>query len=57
MAEHAAAYGAAGDHSPLINNYGPPPRRFVRGSGAELSHAGRQVLPHGTGPRREGGVR
>ena len=36
MAEHAAAYGAAGDHSPLINNYGPPPRRFVRGSGAEL---------------------
>lgn len=36
MAEHAAAYGATGDHSPLINNYGPPPRRFVRGSGAEL---------------------
>ncbi|MEM9466872.1 MAG: aminotransferase class III-fold pyridoxal phosphate-dependent enzyme [Actinomycetota bacterium] len=36
MAEHAAAYGAAGDHSPLINNYGPPARRFVRGSGAEL---------------------
>ena len=34
--EHAAAYGAAGDHSPLINNYGAPPRRFVRGSGAEL---------------------
>ena len=36
MAEHAAAYGVDGDHSPLINNYGPPPRRFVRGSGAEL---------------------
>ena len=35
-AEHAAAYGASGDHSPLINNYGAPPRRFVRGSGAEL---------------------
>ena len=36
MAEHAAAYGATGDHSPLVNNYGAPPRRFVRGSGAEL---------------------
>ncbi|MEM9202659.1 MAG: aminotransferase class III-fold pyridoxal phosphate-dependent enzyme [Actinomycetota bacterium] len=36
MAEHAAAYGAPGEHSPLINNYGPPPRRFVKGRGAEL---------------------
>jgi acetylornithine/N-succinyldiaminopimelate aminotransferase len=34
--EQAAAWGAAGDHSPLINNYGSPPRLFVRGSGAEL---------------------
>ena len=35
-AEQAAAWGAGGTHSPLMNNYGSPPRLFVRGSGAEL---------------------
>jgi acetylornithine/N-succinyldiaminopimelate aminotransferase len=35
-AEQAAAWGASGDHSPLMNNYGSPPRLFVRGAGAEL---------------------
>ena len=35
-AEQAAAWGADGDHSPLMNNYGSPPRLFVKGSGAEL---------------------
>ncbi len=35
-AEQAAAWGASGDHSPLMNNYGSPPRLFVKGSGAEL---------------------
>jgi len=35
-AEQAAAWGATGDHSPLMNNYGSPPRLFVRGEGAEL---------------------
>jgi len=34
--EQAAAWGAEGDHSPLMNNYGSPPRLFVKGSGAEL---------------------
>lgn len=32
----AAAWGATGDHSPLMNNYGSPPRLFVRGEGAQL---------------------
>jgi predicted acetylornithine/succinylornithine family transaminase len=35
-AAQAAAWGATGDHSPLMDNYGSPPRLFVRGSGAEL---------------------
>ena len=35
-AEQAAAWGATGDHSPLMNNYGSPPRLFVKGRGAEL---------------------
>ena len=35
-AEQAAAWGAEGDHSPLMNNYGSPPRLFVKGVGAEL---------------------
>lgn len=35
-AEQAAAWGATGDHSPLMNNYGSPPRLFERGSGAQL---------------------
>jgi predicted acetylornithine/succinylornithine family transaminase len=35
-AEQAAAWGATGDHSPLMNNYGSPPRIFVKGSGVEL---------------------
>ncbi|MGA0238218.1 MAG: aspartate aminotransferase family protein [Acidimicrobiales bacterium] len=35
-AEQATAWGAGGTHSPLMNNYGSPPRLFVRGSGAEL---------------------
>ena len=35
-ADQAAAWGAAGDHSPLMNNYGSPPRLFVKGAGAEL---------------------
>lgn len=35
-AAQAAAWGATGDHSPLMNNYGSPPRLFVRGEGAEL---------------------
>ncbi|MFT7609586.1 MAG: acetylornithine/N-succinyldiaminopimelate aminotransferase [Candidatus Aldehydirespiratoraceae bacterium] len=35
-AEQAAAWGASGNHSPLMNNYGSPPRLFVRGAGAEL---------------------
>ncbi|GJM37767.1 MAG: acetylornithine aminotransferase [Acidimicrobiales bacterium] len=34
--EQAAAWGATGDHSPLMNNYGSPPRLFVKGAGAEL---------------------
>ena len=29
-------WGATGDHSPLMNNYGSPPRVFVKGDGAEL---------------------
>ncbi|MDG2026315.1 MAG: acetylornithine transaminase [Acidimicrobiales bacterium] len=35
-ADQAAAWGAKGDHSPLMNNYGSPPRLFVKGQGAEL---------------------
>jgi len=35
-AEQAAAWGATGEHSPLMNNYGSPPRLFVKGAGAEL---------------------
>ncbi len=35
-AEQAAAWGATGDHSPLMNNYGSPARLFVKGAGAEL---------------------
>ena len=35
-AAQARAWGATGDHSPLMNNYGSPPRLFVRGEGAEL---------------------
>jgi len=35
-AEQAAAWGATGDHSPLMDNYGSPPRIFVKGRGAEL---------------------
>ncbi|MDE0067364.1 MAG: acetylornithine/succinylornithine family transaminase [Acidimicrobiaceae bacterium] len=34
--EQAQAWGATGDHSPLMDNYGSPPRIFVRGRGAEL---------------------
>jgi len=34
--EQAWAWGASGDHSPLMNNYGSPSRLFVKGSGAEL---------------------
>lgn len=34
--DQAAAWGASGDHSPLMNNYGSPPRLFVKGAGAEL---------------------
>lgn len=34
--EQAAAWGASGEHSPVMNNYGSPPRLFVKGSGAEL---------------------
>lgn len=44
-AEQAAAWGATGDHCPLMNNYGSPPRLFVRGLGAELWDAdGRRHL-------------
>ncbi len=35
-AEQAAAWGAVGNHSPVMNNYGSPPRLFVEGRGAEL---------------------
>ncbi len=35
-AEQAAAWGAEGNHSPLMNNYGSPPRLFVKGEGATL---------------------
>jgi len=35
-AEQAAAWGAMGDHCPVMNNFGSPPRLFVKGSGAEL---------------------
>jgi acetylornithine/N-succinyldiaminopimelate aminotransferase len=38
-AEQARAWGAEGDHSPLMNNYGSPPRLFVRGQGAEVFDA------------------
>ena len=41
----AQAWGATGDHSPLMNNYGSPPRIFVRGRGAELwDNEGRRHL-------------
>lgn len=43
--EQAEAWGAAGDHSPLMNNYGSPPRIFVRGRGTELwDNEGRRYL-------------
>ena len=43
--EQAAAWGAAGDHSPLMDNYGSPSRMFVRGEGSELYDAeGRRHL-------------
>jgi acetylornithine/N-succinyldiaminopimelate aminotransferase len=35
-ADQAQAWGATGDHCPLMNNYGSPSRLFVRGAGAEL---------------------
>ena len=38
-AAQAAAWGATGDHSPLMDNYGSPPRLFVKGRGAELFDA------------------
>ena len=38
-AAQAAAWGATGDHSPLMDNYGSPLRLFVKGSGAELYDA------------------
>ena len=38
-AAQAAAWGATGDHSPLMDNYGSPTRLFVKGSGAELYDA------------------
>lgn len=41
----AQAWGATGDHSPLMNNYGSPPRIFVRGLGTELwDNEGRRHL-------------
>ena len=41
----AQAWGATGDHSPLMNNYGSPPRIFVRGRGTELwDNQGRRHL-------------
>ncbi len=35
-AEQASAWGASGDHCPVMNNYGSPSRLFVKGEGAEL---------------------
>jgi predicted acetylornithine/succinylornithine family transaminase len=41
----AAAWGTAGDHSPLMNNYGSPPRLFVKGIGPYIwDREGRQYL-------------
>lgn len=41
----AQAWGATGDRCPLMNNYGSPPRIFVRGRGAELwDNEGRRHL-------------
>lgn len=41
----ARAWGASGDDSPLMNNYGSPPRIFVRGQGTELwDKQGRRYL-------------
>lgn len=41
----ARAWGASGDRSPLMNNYGSPPRIFVRGQGSELwDKQGRRYL-------------
>lgn len=41
----AAAWGTTGDHSPLMNNYGSPPRLFVKGLGPYIwDRDGRQYL-------------
>lgn len=32
----ASAWGGVGEHSPVMDNYGSPPRLFVRGSGAKV---------------------
>jgi acetylornithine/N-succinyldiaminopimelate aminotransferase len=41
----AAAWGTTGDHSPLMNNYGSPPRLFVKGIGPYIwDREGRQYL-------------
>jgi predicted acetylornithine/succinylornithine family transaminase len=41
----AAAWGTADDHSPLMNNYGSPPRLFVKGIGPYIwDREGRQYL-------------
>ncbi|MCY3850529.1 MAG: acetylornithine/succinylornithine family transaminase [Acidimicrobiaceae bacterium] len=43
--EQTQAWGATGDHSPLMNNYGSPPRIFVSGRGTELwDNEGRRYL-------------
>lgn len=47
MSAEAAAWGAVGDHSPIMNNYGSPPRVFVKGEGAYLWDAdGEQYLDY-----------
>jgi len=33
---HTESVGASGEACPMMGNYGPPPRMFVKGSGAEL---------------------
>jgi acetylornithine/N-succinyldiaminopimelate aminotransferase len=41
----AAAWGTTGDHSPLMDNYGSPPRLFVKGLGPYIwDREGRQYL-------------
>ena len=41
----ANAWGASGDHCPIMNNYGTPSRLFVRGEGTKLwDRDGRQYL-------------